>query len=112
MTYAYSEWGLAGVETMRERIAVLVIVDVLSFSTAVDIAVSQGAVILPFPSGDRIAAQRAATDAAAELGAPRKAGGGQVSLSPRTLAKLAAGTRLMLPSPTDRGYHWRADWHG
>lgn len=99
MTSVYSEWGLAGVEALRKRVSVLVIVDVLSFSTAVDIAVSQGAAILPFPSGDRIAAQRAAEDADAQLGAPRQAGGGQVSLSPRTLAKLTAGTRLMLPSP-------------
>lgn len=99
MTQVYSEWGLAGVETLRKRVSILVIVDVLSFSTAVDIAVSQGAYILPFPSGDRIAAQNAATVAGAQLGAPRQAGGGQVSLSPQTLAKLGAGTRLMLPSP-------------
>lgn len=99
MSRALSEWGLVGVETLRTRVSVLVIVDVLSFSTAVDIAVSRGATILPFPSGDRAAAQRAATHAGAQLGAPRQARGGQVSLSPRTLAKLAAGTHLMLPSP-------------
>lgn len=99
MASAFSEWGLAGVEAMKERVAVLAIVDVLSFSTAVDIAVSRGAVIFPFPSGDRAAALRAATDAGAQLGAPRQAGGGQVSLSPQTLATLVAGTRLMLPSP-------------
>jgi len=99
MRSVYSEWGLMGVDTLRKRASVLVIVDVLSFTTAVDIAVSQGAYILPFPSGDRIAAQKAATAADAQLGAPRQAGGGQVSLSPRTLAKLAAGTRLMQPSP-------------
>ncbi len=84
---------------MRERVAVLVIVDVLSFSTAVDIAVNQGAAILPFPSGDRAAAQAAAEKAQAQLAAPRQAGGGQFSLSPRTLAALPPDTRLMLPSP-------------
>ena len=35
------EWGMAGVEALRERVSVLVIVDVLSFSTAVDVAVSR-----------------------------------------------------------------------
>ena len=39
------EWGMAGVEALQERVSVIVIVDVLSFSTAVDVAVSQGAVI-------------------------------------------------------------------
>jgi 2-phosphosulfolactate phosphatase len=96
---AHTEWGLMGVETMRARVTVLVIVDILSFSTAVDIAVGCGAAILPFPSGDRSTAQEAATKAKAQLAAPRQAGGGHVSLSPRTLGRLAPGTRLMLPSP-------------
>ncbi|WP_049973948.1 2-phosphosulfolactate phosphatase [Azospirillum sp. B4] len=95
----HSEWGMAGLESLRDRVAVLVIVDVLSFSTAVDVAVSRGAVILPFPYGDAAAAQAAAVEAGAQLAAPRHAGGGQFSLSPRSLTTIAAGTRLMLPSP-------------
>lgn len=94
-----SEWGLHGVERLRAQVAVLVIVDVLSFSTAVDIATARGAVVLPFPLGDRAAAQAAADAAGATLAAPRCALGGQLSLSPRTLGQVAAGTRLMLPSP-------------
>jgi 2-phosphosulfolactate phosphatase len=94
-----SEWGLHGVERLRTEVAVLVIVDVLSFSTAVDIATARGAVVLPFPLGDRAAAQAAADAAGATLAAPRRVLGGQLSLSPRTLGQVAAGTRLMLPSP-------------
>lgn len=94
-----SEWGSEGVRRLRPEVAVLVIVDVLSFSTAVDIATGREAQVVRFPSGDREAAQAAANQAGAILAAPRTAGGGQVSLSPRTLFQLGAGARLMLPSP-------------
>ncbi|MDZ5647818.1 2-phosphosulfolactate phosphatase [Nitrospirillum sp. BR 11828] len=92
------EWGLAGVEALREAVAVLVIVDVLSFCTAVDIAVSRGAAILPFPYGDPGKARTAAASAGARLASPRNAGG-QLSLSPQSLMTIPAGTRLMLLSP-------------
>lgn len=94
-----AEWGMAGVEALRARVSVLVVVDVLSFSTAVDIAVSRGAAVLPFPYGDRAAAQDAANRAGAVLAQPRRAGGGQLSLSPASLLRIAPGTRLVLPSP-------------
>lgn len=99
MAMIHSEWGLNGILRLRSEVKVLVIVDVLSFSTAVDIATGCGADVLPFPSGDRAAAEVAARQASATLTAPRKAGGGQISLSPRTLADLEAGARIMLPSP-------------
>jgi 2-phosphosulfolactate phosphatase len=99
MTAVLAEWGLAGLEALRERVAVLIIVDVLSFSTAVDIAVSRGAVVFPFPLGDRAAAQAAADCIGATLAQPRQAAGGQFSLSPGSLQSASAGTKLMLPSP-------------
>ncbi|MCI0756094.1 2-phosphosulfolactate phosphatase [Teichococcus vastitatis] len=99
MESVLTEWGMAGVETLREQAAVLVIVDVLSFSTAVDIAVSQGATVFPFSYGDRRAAEVAAERVGAVLARPRKAAGGQISLSPASLRAVMAGTRLMLPSP-------------
>lgn len=99
MGLAISEWGLAGVETLRDRAAVLVIVDVLSFSTAVDVAVSRGAVVYPFPYGEAVAAQAAAERVGAVLAQPRRATGGQFSLSPVSLATLAEGSKIMLPSP-------------
>ncbi|MDE1147741.1 MAG: 2-phosphosulfolactate phosphatase [Azospirillaceae bacterium] len=99
MQTVHSEWGLAGVETLRSHVGVLVIVDVLSFSTAVDIAVGRGGIIFPFPYGDAEAAHAAASGRNAILASPRNAGGGQFSLSPRSLLDLQAGTRLMLPSP-------------
>ncbi|MBF9233398.1 2-phosphosulfolactate phosphatase [Microvirga alba] len=99
MASVLSEWGMAGVEALRARVEVLVIVDVLSFSTAVDVAVSKGAIVYPFPYGDRDAAQIAADRVGAELAHPRRATGGQFSLSPASLLSIAGGTKLMLPSP-------------
>ena len=101
---AFCEWGLAGLTALRERVAVLVIVDVLSFSTAVDVAVSLGASILPFAHDDEAAARAAAAEAGALLATGRgpagaRAGIGPYSLSPASLVGIAPGTRLMLPSP-------------
>ncbi len=93
------EWGMAGIASLRAQVAVLVIVDVLSFSTAVDVAVSRGAAIIPFPSGDKQAAGAAAAEAGAVLAQPRAAGGGAFSLSPASLITIPAGTKLLLPSP-------------
>jgi 2-phosphosulfolactate phosphatase len=95
---AVLEWGLQGVETLRDRVSVLVIVDVLSFSTAVDVAVSRGAAIFPFALGDGDPGS-AAERVGAVLAVPRRAGDNQFSLSPASLKALPPGTRLMLPSP-------------
>ena len=93
------EWGMAGLLALHERTAALVIVDVLSFSTAVDIAVARGAIVHPFPFSDQRAAQQEAARLGATLAHPRNAAGGQYSLSPASLATIPRGTRLLLPSP-------------
>lgn len=94
---AYAEWGLAGLLALRSQVVVLVVVDVLSFSTAVDVAVSCGAEVLPFPHGDRAAAAEAAVQQDAELAARR--GDPGHSLSAASLVDVPAGLRLLLPSP-------------
>lgn len=99
MPTAHCEWGPNGVLAFRDRVAALVIVDVLSFSTAVDIATARGAQIVPFPLGDQVAAAAAAEATGAVLASPKRAAGGQFSLSPASLQAIAPGTRLMLPSP-------------
>lgn len=76
---------------------VVVIVDVLSFCTSVDIAVSQGAVVFPYRSVDSEAAEFAAS-VQAVLADPKRSSG-KPSLSPRSLASLPPHTRLVLPSP-------------
>jgi len=96
---ALCEWGMSGIEALHERVAVLVIVDVLSFSTAVDVAVARGATVYPYAFANEQGAQAAASQVGAALARPRRAAVGQFSLSPVSLLAIPHGTRLMLPSP-------------
>ncbi|MDE0415304.1 MAG: 2-phosphosulfolactate phosphatase [bacterium] len=91
-------WGLRGLQSLLATSDVVVIVDVLSFSTAVDVATSRGARILPFPYG-HTDAESYARSRGAVLAQPRLAGGEQLNLSPETLKAVASGTRIVLPSP-------------
>jgi 2-phosphosulfolactate phosphatase len=86
------EWGAEGVDVLAPECGALVIVDVLSFSTAVDIAVGRGARILPLAYRDARAV--AAARAAGALGGEQS-----WSLKPSTLLDIPAGTLLALPSP-------------
>ena len=90
------EWGNAGVLALASVSDVVVVVDVLSFSTCVDIAVSRGASVLPYPSQEPGAEEFAKKHHAALAGAR---GEGQYSLSPLTFLQIDPGTRVLLPSP-------------
>lgn len=91
------DWGHTGVAALGPSAAALVIVDVLSFTTCVDVAVSAGAEVVPATTDEEaglLLAQRRGTVVAARersLAAP--------SLSPTSLRRLTPGTRLVLPSP-------------
>jgi 2-phosphosulfolactate phosphatase len=87
------EWGREGVAVLAADCAVVIVVDVLSFSTAVDVAVGRGAAVLPL----RWADGRRELPVDVQLAGPR--GGPGPSLSPASLVDLPAGTRLALPSP-------------
>ncbi|MGI5125190.1 2-phosphosulfolactate phosphatase [Pseudonocardia sp. CA-107938] len=87
------EWGAEGVGVLAADCAVVVVVDVLSFSTCVDVATARGVDVLPMPRRDAAAAEAAG----AVLAGPRRSSG--PSLSPASLRTLPGGTRLALPSP-------------
>ena len=72
------------------------VVDVLSFTTAVDIATSSGAAIIPHAFGDEGAASYAEEQNAVLAGSRNDEG---LSLSPSSLTRIDPGTRLVLPSP-------------
>jgi 2-phosphosulfolactate phosphatase len=93
----YCEWGAQGIEALREHVDVFVIVDVLSFSTSVDIAVSRGAKVYPYPYKDDTAMEYAKS-LGAEC-ASLKRSKSELSLSSCSLQRIASGTSLVLPSP-------------
>ncbi len=89
------EWGLQGLRASA-RGRIVVIVDVLSFSTAATIAVSRGATIFPCEWNDERASAMAKAEGA-ELASKR--GGGRFSLAPASLRDVPRDLRLVLPSP-------------
>ncbi|GAB4161044.1 MAG: hypothetical protein Fur0021_33750 [Candidatus Promineifilaceae bacterium] len=91
------EWGEHGVSVLAPISDVVIIVDVLSFSTSVDIAVSRGAIVFPYARRDDQATQFAAS-VHAEL-ADLKRSRSQFSLSPQSLMRITSGARIVLPSP-------------
>lgn len=92
------EWGEAGVRHLGPQADAVVIVDVLSFSTCVDVALGRGAGVLPFRWRDGRAAAFAAARGA-RLASPTRRFTGGPSLSPTSLLALEAGEQLVLPSP-------------
>lgn len=95
------EWGRRGARAAAERGDILVVVDVLSFSTTVATAVARGARIYPCGKGEdpeAIARREAAVVAAARQDVPAK---GEFSLSPLTFLNRSLNTppRVVLPSP-------------
>jgi 2-phosphosulfolactate phosphatase len=102
------EWGPNGLRTLAPLADVVVIVDVLRFTTAVSVAVERGAVVLPYRWEDEGAAAYADAHEAVLLGT---AGEGP-SLSPADLLALTPGTRLVLPSPNGSAMAFAARDHG
>ncbi len=91
------EWGLEGAKRLSSWADVAIIVDVLSFSTCIDIAVSLGVEVFPYPYGDA-QAERFAESLGAIYAQPIRSKT-KACLSPRTLGQLRAGDKLVLPSP-------------
>lgn len=88
------EWGVPGINALPSDI--VVVVDVLRFTTAVDAGVSRGAVVLPYRWNERTA-QDFALRMHATLADPGDERG--LSLSPISLRSLHRGDRVVLPSP-------------
>ena len=90
------EWGIKGVRQLAPISDAVIIVDILSFSTCIDIANNRGAVVFPYQWKDESAQKFARTVGAKVAG---KRGSGNYSLSPTSLLSVDKETRLILPSP-------------
>jgi 2-phosphosulfolactate phosphatase len=104
------EWGLDGVRALGPHCAVLVIVDVLVFTTTVDVALGQGARVLPMPWRDEraVEAARAAGATVTPSGLTRADGDhpadvvartGGWTLRPSSLVGLPPETVLAIATP-------------
>lgn len=99
------EWGLTGARAIADRAGVVVVVDVLSFTTAVSVAVDAGIAVYPYRLRDASAASFAASRGALLAVGRREAGATGVSLSPLSIRHAVASGplsrigKLVLPSP-------------
>jgi 2-phosphosulfolactate phosphatase len=92
-------WGRSGAEEAAARGEALVIIDVLSFSTATVAALSSGARVRPCRRGEdaaAVAAELGAEAAVSRKDVPRL---GRFSLSPDTMLDADEGTSIVLSSP-------------
>jgi 2-phosphosulfolactate phosphatase len=97
------EWGPTGAAAVADGADVAVVVDVLSFTTTLCVAVERGITVLPYRwKDDRAAAyavERDATLAVGRLEARSLPAGSGVSLSPAAMAQVSGVERVVLPSP-------------
>jgi len=100
------EWGLQGLLALAPGSDAIVLVDVISFSTAVDVAVSRGASVLPYRWRDASAEAFAASKGA--ILASSRSAQGKYSLSPASLESISQQTTLVLSSPNGSALSLRA----
>ena len=94
------DWGPVGADAVGPGAALVAVVDVLSVTTTLSVAVERGIAVLPYRWGDRTAAQVARDhDAVLAVGRREVVRPGQVSLSPDSVLRSSGIRRLVLPSP-------------
>lgn len=91
------EWGLEGAKRLSIESDVIVVVDVLSFTTCVEAALSKGALVYPYLFKDA-RAQEYATSVSAKLASTQRSKT-DLCLSPPSLLQLHYSDKVVLPSP-------------
>jgi 2-phosphosulfolactate phosphatase len=89
------EWGPQGLRMLSESCECVVIVDVLSFSTSVTVAVGRGAAVWPHSGQERTEELARAIGATLVRGRNMREGR---TLSPASLLDVEDGERLIMPS--------------
>jgi 2-phosphosulfolactate phosphatase len=100
------EWGRHAIEQIAPS-DVIIIVDVLSFTTCVDVAVGRGATVYPYRWKDE-AVSSFAKQRGAEVAGPRGRVDGGFSLSPSSLERVPTRLKLVLPSPNGSSLAFQA----
>lgn len=90
------EWGAEGIIHLRPWADVIIIVDVMSFSTCVDIVLSKNSIVYPYRFKDQSALNLAHEKKAALAVARGQPG---FTLSPVSLVQFPKNSALVLPSP-------------
>jgi 2-phosphosulfolactate phosphatase len=90
------EWGEHGVNTLAPISDVIIVVDVLSFSTSVEIAVSRRAAVYPYRKSFE-EARKFANSIGGELAEKKR--DAKYSLSPQSMLGIPDGIKLVMPSP-------------
>jgi len=97
------DWGPTGAAAIADGADLAVVVDVLSFTTTLCVAVERGMTVLPYRWKDERAAayaeERDATLAVGRLEARSLPAGSGVSLSSAAMAQVSGVQRIVLPSP-------------
>ncbi len=92
------EWGLEGVQLLSPTSDAVIIVDVISFTTSVAVAVGRGARVYPYV-GSAEGVEAFARSKNAILAKHRGADPDAFTLAPSSLLRLNPGDALVLPSP-------------
>jgi 2-phosphosulfolactate phosphatase len=93
------DWGLVGAKNLAQEVAIVAVVDVLSFTTSLTVALDNGIEVFPFRwHDDRAATFAKERDAALAVGRSQ-AGLGDISLSAPSIRAATGVHRLVLPSP-------------
>ena len=93
------DWGPEGADAITPGAAFVAVVDVLTFTTTLTVAVERGIRVLPYRWRDESAVALAREHRADLAVARSEAGPGQVSLAPETVQRARGIERLVLPSP-------------
>jgi len=106
------EYGIQGLNALAAgSISTVIVVDVLSFSTCVSVAVERGASVYPYP-WERHGLQAYAEDRGATVAGNRGDPAVRYSLSPASLTSAAPGERIVLPSPNGSSLAFEARQYG
>ncbi|MEO5687635.1 MAG: 2-phosphosulfolactate phosphatase [Burkholderiaceae bacterium] len=101
------EWGAAAIRHLAPDVDCVIVIDIMSFSTCVSIAVERGADVYPYPWRDETSLQYGAERGALVANSKRHFAESW-SLSPQSMLQVPVGLKLVLPSPNGSACSYQA----